>query len=182
MANRHLLRTVAMQALFEWDFNNQSGDIQKITEHAISEFAVGAEETEFTSQLVQGVISNIEELDKVITQTAPEWPIQQITVVDRNVLRVGIYELMFSKEVPPKVVINEAVEMGKVFGGESSGKFVNGVLGTLYKKMFPKESSEEKISSGEGIIEDEPNLVAESGEALHIQPLSEESENPEKTD
>ncbi len=172
MANRHLLRTVAMQALFEWDFNNQTGDINQITDHAISEFAVGAEDTEFTKKLVEGVVENLEALDKVIVETAPEWPIEQITAVDRNVLRVGIYELLFSQEVPPKVVINEAVEMGKVFGGESSGKFVNGVLGTLFKQKFAKEKEADETI---GVATDEPELTAETGEEIGIEPIDDEA-------
>ncbi len=135
MANRHLLRTVAMQALFEWDFNNKQEDLKSVVEKLLGEFAGGVEDPEFAVSLALGVHDNIAEIDKIIAETAPEWPIEQITVVDRNVLRVGIYELMFLKDVPPKVAINEAVEMGKVFAGGNSGKFVNGVLGTLYKKM-----------------------------------------------
>lgn len=142
MANRHLLRTVALQALFEWDFNNQQGDISEIIQRAIAEFASGADDGEFAVELVKGVVDNMPAIDEIIVKTAPEWPIAQITVIDRNVLRLGIYELQFSKKIPPKVAINEAVEMGKRFGGESSGKFVNGVLGTLYKDM-PHADEEE---------------------------------------
>jgi N utilization substance protein B len=142
MANRHLLRTVALQALFEWDFNNQQGDVAEITTRSIAEFAPGADDGDFAVELVKGVVDNMEALDKIIVETAPEWPIAQITVIDRNVLRLGIYELQFSKNIPPKVAINEAVEMGKRFGGESSGKFVNGVLGTLYKNMKPDDVEE----------------------------------------
>ena len=138
MANRHLLRTVAMQALFEWDFNHQQGDLKSIVKQSLAEFAKGAEDPEFAYSLTEGVREHLPEIDAIITETAPEWPIEQITVIDRNVLRVGIYELLFLKDVPPKVAINEAVEMGKVFGGASSGKFVNGVLGTLFKKMTPE--------------------------------------------
>ncbi len=135
MANRHLLRTIALQSLFEWDFNNRQGNLPDIIDRVVSEFAGGSEDNEFATQLVNGVIENIVELDKIIVQTAPEWPIAQITIIDRNVLRLGIYELKFAKDTPPKVAINEAVEMGKRFGGESSGKFVNGVLGTLFKNI-----------------------------------------------
>ena len=88
--------------------------------------------------------TNLEEIDKIIEKTAPEWPIDQITIVDRNILRIGIFELMYSKQVPPKVAINEAVELGKTFGGSSSGKFVNGVLGTLYREMHPEEAKQEE--------------------------------------
>jgi N utilization substance protein B len=143
MANRHLLRTVAMQALFEWDFNNQQEDLKQVVARLLAEFAGGVEDPEFAVSLAEGVRGNINEIDKIIIETAPEWPIEQITIVDRNVLRVGIYELMFLKDVPPKVAINEAVEMGKVFAGGNSGKFVNGVLGTLYKKMAPEEDPAE---------------------------------------
>jgi transcription antitermination protein NusB len=148
MANRHLLRTVALQALFEWDFNNRQGDISAIVDHAIEEFANGVDDADFAKELVDGVVENLEALDKIIVETAVEWPIAQITVIDRNVLRLGIYELMFSKKIPPKVAINEAVEMGKRFGGESSGKFVNGVLGTLYKNLDkdPDDNSESETA------------------------------------
>jgi N utilization substance protein B len=131
-----------MQALFEWDFNNQQEDLKQVVEKLLAEFAGGVEDPEFAVSLAQGVRNNITEIDKIIVETAPEWPIDQITIVDRNVLRVGIYELMFLKDVPPKVAINEAVEMGKVFAGGNSGKFVNGVLGTLYKKMVPEAADE----------------------------------------
>lgn len=117
--------------------------MNSIVNHSLGEFAGGAEDPQFAYSLAEGVREHLVEIDAIITETAPEWPIDQITVVDRNVLRVGIYELMFLKDVPPKVAINEAVEMGKVFGGASSGKFVNGVLGTLYKKMAPEESAAE---------------------------------------
>ncbi len=141
MANRHLLRTVAMQSLFEWDFNARVETLSTIVDRLLGEFAGGAENQEFARDLTTGVAEHMDDIDKIIVETAPEWPIAQITVIDRNVLRVGIYELMFLKDVPPKVAINEAVEMGKIFGGESSGKFVNGVLGTLYKKMVPDDKS-----------------------------------------
>ncbi len=143
MANRHLLRTVALQSLFEWDFNHGEDNLDEITGRMIEEFANGAEDADFAKELIKGVIDNQEAIDATIIETAPEWPLDQITNVDRNVLRLGIYELMFTKDTPPKVAINEAVEMGKRFGGESSGKFVNGVLGTLYKKMFPNDEGAE---------------------------------------
>lgn len=135
MANRHLSRTVAMQSLYEWDFNERSKSLLAITEFNVKQFAPGLEDPAFIFDLIKGVEKNIPEIDKIITETAPEWPLDQITVIDRNILRLGIYELMFAKDVPPKVAINEAVELGKAFGGESSGKFINGVLGTLYKQL-----------------------------------------------
>jgi len=144
MANRHLLRTIALQSLFEWDFNNGQGNLDDIVDRVVSEFAGGADDVNFSRELVQGVIDNKEKLDAIIVETAPEWPIDQITIIDRNVLRLGIYELVLTNNTPPKVAINEAVEMGKRFGGESSGKFVNGVLGTLYKKLHPEDVPEPK--------------------------------------
>lgn len=142
MANRHLSRTVAMQSLYEWDFNDRRGNLKTITETNITQFAPGIEDAGFIHELILGVEKNVKEIDAIIIKTAPEWPLDQITVIDRNILRIGIYELMFQKQVPPKVAINEAVELAKTFGGESSGKFVNGVLGTLYKDL-PEELKQE---------------------------------------
>ena len=144
MANRHLSRTVAMQSLYEWDFNGAKSDLDEIIKRNIENFAPGIDDSKFIYDLVHGVRDRKTEIDVVIEKTAPEWPIEQITVVDRNILRLGIFELQHAKEVPPKVAINEAVELGKTFGGGSSGKFVNGVLGTLYREMHPAEAKKEK--------------------------------------
>ena len=135
MANRHLSRTIALQSLFEWDFNGRHDEIKTIAQNHIKEFSGANEETDFIFQLAEGVAKNLPAIDEIIVKHAPEWPMAQIPPVDRNVLRLGVYELMFLKQVPPKVAINEAVELGKTFGGESSGKFVNGVLGALYKEL-----------------------------------------------
>lgn len=138
MANRHLLRSIAMQSLFEWDFNNcDDKKASEIVKRNISEFAPGVEEASFTIALVEGVLKNRAKIDKLIEKCAPEWPLGQVTVVDRNVLRLGIYELLYGnyEEVPPKVAINEAIELAKTFGGDNSGKFINGVLGTIYREM-----------------------------------------------
>jgi len=146
MANRHLSRTIAMQSLFEWDFNGRKDDLNVITKNHLAEFGAESDDSAFVFELARGVETNLEAIDEIIVKHAPEWPMDQIPPVDRNVLRVGVYELMFLKQVPPKVAINEAVELGKTFGGESSGKFVNGVLGTLYKELGleePKESKED---------------------------------------
>lgn len=138
MASRHLSRSVAMQSLYEWDFKGKKNEmLAEIIEHNIKEFAPGVEETEFIRDLVNGVIDKIDKIDKIIEKAAPQWPINQIAMVDRAVLRLGIYELLFGKrdEVPPKVAINEAIELAKSFGGDASGKFVNGVLGTIYREI-----------------------------------------------
>ncbi len=144
MANRHLSRTIAMQSLFEWDFHGKKSDLKEIIQNNIGQFAAGLDDTAFIYNLAEGVVANLEPIDKIISENATEWPVDQITLVDRNVLRIGIYELMFLKEVPPKVAINEAVELAKTFGGESSGKFLNGVLGTLYKTLEPEEKTSEQ--------------------------------------
>lgn len=147
MASRHLARSVAMQALFEWDFRGKEpGKLQEITKRNIAEVAKGLKETEFVYELTDGVFKHLDKLDKIIEQAAPQWPIDQISIIDRNVLRLGIYELLFGDKdaVPPKVAINESIELAKAFGHESSGRFVNGVLGTIYKQINPDEELEEK--------------------------------------
>ncbi len=108
-----------------------------IVEKNIKEQEKEVKDADFVYSLVEGVISNIEELNKIISAAAPEWPLEKITAIDRNVLRMGLYELIYGdeKEVPPKVAINEAIELAKSFGGSSSGRFVNGVLGTVYKEI-----------------------------------------------
>lgn len=140
MSNRHLSRTIGMQSLYEWDFNQlDNNKLEKIAEKNLKEFAPEFKDNGFVIHVIKGVINNIDKINDLITKYAPEWPLDQITVVDRNVLRIGIYELKFSKgEIPPKVAINEAIELAKTFGGESSGKFINGVLGTIYKDMVKK--------------------------------------------
>jgi len=139
MASRHLARSIAMQSLYEWDFNeNDPLKLDEIVERNIKEFGPGLEDdVQFVKRLVKGVCNHLKEIDKIIEKAAPQWPIDQISPIDRNVLRIGLYELLFGdrKEVPPKVAINEAIELAKSFGGESSGKFVNGVLGTVYREI-----------------------------------------------
>jgi len=152
MANRHLARALAMQSLYEWDFKNSMGKekpMDDILFYNRKEFAGGLEDKGFVEELVNGVKKNFGAINETITKYAPEWPLDQITVVDRNVLRLGIYELKFSPNIPAKVAINEAIELAKNFGGESSGKFVNGVLGAIYKDMMEKgevkEADREKM-------------------------------------
>jgi len=150
MASRHLARSIAMQSLYEWDFNagfrgpsasaadhGAAPDVHAIVERNITEFGPGLEDKAFVSRIVDGVLEHRTKLDEVIEKAAPEWPIAQVAIVDRNVLRIGLYELLFGNynEVPPKVAINEAIELAKTFGGENSGKFINGVLGTVYREI-----------------------------------------------
>lgn len=137
MANRHLARQTVLQTLYEWDFGDKKADPEEILKRDASEFGAGAPEDRFMTALLRGVVSKYKDLDEIIAKAAPEWPIDKIAVLDRNIIRLGLYELLFAdrEQVPPKVAINEAIELAKKFGGETSSKFVNGVLGAVYKEM-----------------------------------------------
>lgn len=138
MANRHLSRSIVLQSLFEWDFRGRDDkEIPGIIGRNVKEFAPGMADTSFVETLLRGVVAKQAELDDIIAKAAPDWPIDKISPVDRNVLRVGLYELIFSdrSEVPAKVAINEAIELAKTYGGDTSGRFVNGVLGAVYKEL-----------------------------------------------
>jgi len=138
MANRHLSRSIVLQALFEWDLNAvDKKDAISILDRNIEEFAQNKTDRPFMEKLLNGILSKQTELDLVITKAAPEWPIDRISPVDRNILRLGLFELLFSErsEVPAKVAINEAIELAKQFGGDNSSRFVNGVLGAVYKEI-----------------------------------------------
>lgn len=154
MANRHLSRTIAMQTLFVWDFNNQKKDLKEIVKENFSNFAPEFDDGGFVEELVSGVFKNIKAIDDYIKKYAPEWPIDQITIIDRNVLRLGVYELVFSEKIPPKVAINEAIEVAKNFGGDSSGKFINGVLGSIYTNMSDEEKNKKEALSAKAMKED----------------------------
>lgn len=137
MSSRHLSRSIVLQSLYEWDFYGKKSDLERIVEKNIKEFGPGLEDQSFIWQLITEVVKHLKEIDEIIAKSAPQWPIDQISLVDRNVLRIGICELLFGDKtaVPPKVAINEAIELAKGFGGESSGRFINGVLGTVYKEI-----------------------------------------------
>ncbi len=133
MSNRHLARTIALQTLFVWDFNGQrDGDLELIIKNNFINFAPNFNDGGFVRNLVFGVRDNLKIINEYIIKYATEWPLDQITVIDRNILRLGVYELLFT-DIPPRVAINEAIEVAKSFGGDASSKFVNGVLGALYK-------------------------------------------------
>lgn len=138
MANRHLSRSIILQTLFEWDFAvYPEQDSKEMLDRNMEEFGPGLNDSEFMFNLLSGVINKQKIIDEIIEKAAPGWPIDKISAVDRNVLRIGLYELLFGdrKEVPPKVAINEAIELAKSFGGENSSRFVNGVLGGVYKEI-----------------------------------------------
>lgn len=140
--NRHLGRMIAMQTLFEYDFRDDS-DIEEIKSRNINEYSE-ATDSIFVEKLVDGTITNLEKIDKDIEKAAPEWPIDQISLIDKSILRLAIFELQNETDVPAKVVINEAVELGKQFGGDNSSKFINGVLGTIFDQISPEEGEKTK--------------------------------------
>lgn len=138
MANRHLARSVVLQTLFEWDSTHAPEEkVPEMLERNAAEFGGDDADRPFMDSLLTGVIAKRPDLDLIITKAAPDWPLERIAPVDRNILRIGLFELIFADraQVPAKVAINEAIELAKVFGGESSGRFVNGVLGAVYKEM-----------------------------------------------
>ena len=138
MANRHLARSVVLQTLFEWDTSRLSdAEATDALKRNVDEFGGDDTDKPFMETLLAGVLAKRADLDLVITKAAPDWPLERIAPVDRNILRIGLYELLFADrtQVPAKVAINEAIELAKVFGGDSSGRFVNGVLGAVYKEL-----------------------------------------------
>jgi len=138
MANRHLARSVVLQTLFEWDTTGASEkDTMSILARNVAEFGGDDVDQQFMDNLLHGVIAKKSDIDLVIEKAAPDWPLERIAPVDRNILRLGLYELLFADraQVPAKVAINEAIELAKTFGGDSSGRFVNGVLGAVYKEL-----------------------------------------------
>ena len=138
-SNRHLGRIIALQTLYEQDFRQDADDtafdIDEVLKRNIARYKDMVDDVEFVKKLVAGVSKQAAKLDEKLQPIAPEWPIDQIARMDRAVLRIGLYELENEKDVPPKVVINEAVELAKAFGGENSSKFVNGVLGTALRQL-----------------------------------------------
>ena len=152
-SNRHLGRIIALQSLYEAEFRQQSNDssldIEEILERNISRYEKSLEDTDFVHDLVKGVLKDQSKLDENIQNMAPDWPIDQIARIDRNILRLGIYELVYSTvKVPPKVVINEAIELAKSFGSDNSSKFINGVLGTAYRTLV-EEQQDDIIATAE---------------------------------
>ncbi|HTE21875.1 MAG TPA: transcription antitermination factor NusB [Candidatus Limnocylindria bacterium] len=152
-ANRHLGRIIALQTLYEQEFRLECEDknfkLSEVLARNVSRYKDMVEDHAFIKDLVTGVDKRAKELDAILQPVAPEWPIDQIARMDRIVLRIGVYELLFGKNVPPKVVINEAVELAKAFGGENSSKFVNGVLGTVLREQNHEDEPPRKNESPE---------------------------------
>jgi len=140
MSSRHLARSIIMQSLYQWDFRGQPTAVMPaIIEQNITEFGAGVEdEKEYIENTINAIADNLSKIDKVIVDYATNWPMDQITLIDRNILRIGVYELLLNDDIPAKVAINEAIEIAKTYGGQSSGKFVNGVLGAIYKDIEKK--------------------------------------------
>ncbi|HEY9582930.1 MAG TPA: transcription antitermination factor NusB [Candidatus Paceibacterota bacterium] len=172
MAKRHVSRSIALQSLFEWDFYDGKKDkIEEILARNIDEFGDGVAERDFIKKLAKGVIVKREILDEIIAKAARDWPLLQTPLVDRNVLRIGLFELLFAKkeEVPARVAINEAIELAKSFGGERSGKFVNGVLGTIYKEMG--EPGKDDVPKKKTRYKKKEDLTKEEKEKLPLKKL-----------
>ena len=150
MQNRHMSRVLVLQTLFAWDFNKTQDNPEKILEYTKKEFTPSNDEENFALNLLKNIVQKWKELNNLITEHAPEWPLKQISIVDRNILRIGIYELKYNDTIPPKVAINEAIELAKNYGGDNSSKFINGVLGTIYKE---KTGEELKIEPAKDIEE-----------------------------
>ena len=154
---RHLARIIALQSLFEWSLNSINiEEILNRNSNAYVQIDTPEEnkskvDSQLANLIVKGVTENLDSIDTIIQNSAPEWPLSQIAKVDLEILRIAIFELCMAKNVPPKVAIDEAVELAKEFGGENSSKFVNGVLGTVVKKMIPE------LNDQKGTVEEEKN-------------------------
>lgn len=175
-SNRHLGRIISLQSLYEYEFRQKAGDqtvdIDNVVAKNIEPYARALGDTEFVRDLTRGVFDEIEQLDTELQPLAPEWPISTISAIDRNVLRIGLFELTRRADaVPPKVAINEAVELAKAFGSDNSSKFVNGVLGTAYRNIGGGEDERENhgkaekqadLPESEGGSEDSRGAAAEA--------------------
>lgn len=165
MSHRHLSRSIVLQALYALDARGfDDGASTIILDQTIQDFGIGMDNTEFVTGLVAGIVNKRVLIDEIIEKAAPQWPIANIPLIDRNVLRMGLYELLFGDrdQVPPKVAINEAIEMAKVFGGQNSSKFVNGVLGTVYREIG--EPGKDQVSKERGESREIP--TEQKGSAL----------------
>lgn len=186
-SNRHLGRVIVLQSLYEYELRNLAKDenvnLESIVAKNIEPYEKALGDTEFVYTLAKNVVENFEALDKALTPLAPEWPIASIAAIDRNVLRMGLYELSECREtIPPKVAINEAVELAKEFGSDNSSRFINGVLGTAYKKLGIDEENNHETKheikhEPEHVHADEQETKRADGEGAD-QPASTREERP----
>ena len=170
MANRHLARTIVLQTLFEWDFLNGKSSIDAIYDRNAKEFAPELGSSDFSTNLLKSVVEKKNDLDSLITKAAPDWPLDKISGVDRNILRMGLSELLFGDhaDVPPKVAINESIELAKDFGGSTSGKFVNGVMGAVYRELGePGKDDQPKKNSKMNIPDEEAPVFSLGGAVVY---------------
>lgn len=161
MSNRHLARTVVMQVLYEWDFRGKETDrIPELVAYVKGEFAPDFDDGGYIERQVRAVVDRSADIDTMLEAFAPNWSVGNMTIIDRNILRLGAYELRYDESIPSRVAINEAIELGKTFGGDASGKFVNGVLGAVYKEMVAKgemKEADKEDTSKEKASEQEDN-------------------------
>ena len=167
--NRHLSRIVAMQSLYEWDFHTQR-DIEEIAKRIVEPVEKDVD-MEYTLRVLKSTMEHREEIDELIKKAAPEWPIDQISIIDKSILRLSANELIYDNDIPPKVAINEAVEIAKTFGGENSSKFINGVLGTLYR------NSDRYVEEP-----DKPAVVISDDNSSDVKAMDDEVAKDEETD
>jgi N utilization substance protein B len=175
MANRHLSRSIVLQSLFEWDFNSRTRtEAEDVFKRNVDEFAPGHGDFVFMDNLFKGVLDKQKDIDLIIEKAAPDWPIDKISIMDRNILRLGLFELLFAdrSEVPPKVAINEAIELSKNFGGETSSKFINGVLGAVYKELGePGKNETSKDKKNQPVLREDlagAVVFARDGEEIYL--------------
>ncbi|MCD5381405.1 MAG: transcription antitermination factor NusB [Candidatus Pacebacteria bacterium] len=172
MANRHLSRSIVLQSLFEWDLNAlEKKAVHEVLDRNVTEFAPNKTDLPFMEKLLDGVMVKQPELDQVIEKAAPEWSIDRISPVDRNILRLGLYELLFAdrSEVPAKVAINEAIELAKQFGGDNSSRFVNGVLGAVYKEIGEPGKEEKSKNPRKKIAFEDMEIQRLSGAVVYAE-------------
>ena len=149
-SNRHLARIVALQTVYEYDFRLNAGDkhldVDELLKRHLGRYKETIDDLNFAQELIKGTIASLEKLDAALQPLAPEWPLAQIGRIDHAILRISLYELLFMNEssIPPKVTINEAVELAKSFGSENSSKFINGVLGSAWRQASPDEAGKKK--------------------------------------
>ena len=180
MSSRQIGRSIVLQSLYEWDFHGRNATLSDLLKRNLSEFASELEEVSFIQSLAVGIESKIVEIDEIIQKAAPEWPVEQIAVVDRNILRIGLYELLFAnhKDVPARVAINESIELAKAYGGSNSSKFINGVLGTIYREIGEPDKKQKTRKEKD----DESKVLEENDVVVFPYPVIDADFNAENTD
>jgi len=177
-SSRHLFRIIAMQSLYEKEFREDL-TLDEIVKRNVEKVIPDADDLTFLDKMIAGVVKHEKELDQIITKYAPEWPLDQIPVIDKVLLRISIYELLHDPEIPPKVAINEAVELGKSYGGENSSKFVNGVLGSVFTDFDMEHKKVTEHKPKEETDSEEAPKKAKRGRPKKKKDVQELAENTE---